>query len=352
MIAACALALVGSACGSTRHASAPPASISTAAGSLPSPSSAVKTRLTVGYFASAVAEPETVIGSVRPLEARTGAKIKWVPISSGVAALAAMRAGAFDFVAGVGSPPTVAAIANGTPIDVVWVQGFDGTDLLVPGSITSPQGLAGKTIGDLEGSSEDYELRGWLAAEGLTGKVHVFGFASEPADAAAYLGGRISAAYVSGVLAAELESKGAHSLTDAKMIASLGYSSVDVLLVTHADVVRYPRTVQNYICAEMDATEDMFGPSGKTYFADSAPLIGVPVSLAVAASVDYLPFYLPPDQELYWLNGGAASPLVSSYLKVGGFDQAQGRITSAPSAATLAAHIDPSFAQYALAGKC
>jgi NitT/TauT family transport system substrate-binding protein len=224
--------------------------------------------------------------------------------------------------------------------------------LLVPTSITSPQDLAGKTVGDLDGSSEDYELRGWLAAEGLTGKVHVFGFASEPAVAAAYLGGRISAAFVTGVLASELKSKGAHSLTNAKMIASLGYSSVAVLVVTHADVVRYPRTVQNYICAELSATEDMFGPNGKTYFARSAPLIGIPVPLAVTASVENLRFWLPPDQELHWLSGGAASPLVSSYRNAASFDQAQGRITRVPSAATLAAHVNPSFAQYALAGKC
>jgi NitT/TauT family transport system substrate-binding protein len=68
--------------------------------------------------------------------------------------------------------------------------------LLVPKSITSPP-LAGKTVGDPEGSSQDYELRGWLAAAELTTKVHVFAFANEQADTA-YLGGRISAACVTG----------------------------------------------------------------------------------------------------------------------------------------------------------
>jgi NitT/TauT family transport system substrate-binding protein len=316
------------------------------------PSGGTKPNLSVGYFTGLVAEPETVIGSVSSLQAQTGAKVKWVPITAGATALAEMRAGAFDLVAGVGNPPTVAAIANGTPIDVVWAQSFDADSLLVPKSITSASQLKGKTIGDLEGSSEDYELRGWLTVEHLTGKVNVLGFASEQAATAAYMAGKISGAYVEGALEEQLVGKGAHALTNAKQIANLGYPSLDVLVAMQSDIKNAPATVQKYVCAEVAATKDLFGPNNKTYFSDSAKLLGVPASQAVSATSAYLPYYIPLNQELHWLSGGAGSPILSSYEKTATFDKQQGRIQSVPSGSALAAHINDTFAKNALAGKC
>src|SRR5690348_18089379 len=54
---------------------------------------------------------------------------------------------------------------------VVMGWGFDDDRLLVPDSVTSPDQLAGKSVGVLVGSSEDYELLGYLALQHLTGKV-------------------------------------------------------------------------------------------------------------------------------------------------------------------------------------
>jgi taurine transport system substrate-binding protein len=354
---AAAVALSTAACGSSSSSSSSTAasaatSSSSASSSGSSGSGATKSSLSVGYFTGLVAEPETVIGSVPSLAKETGASIKWIPITAGATALAEMRAGAFDLVAGVGNPPTVAAIANGTPIDVIWAQSFDADGMLVPKSITSPSQLAGKTVGDLEGSSEDYELRGWLSVEGLTKKVTVLGFASEQAAAAAYLAGKIAGAYVEGALEQTLEAKGAHALTNAKAIANLGYPSLDVLVATAQDVKSDPGTVQKYVCTEVAATKDLFGPDNKTYFADSSKLLGVPASQAVSATAAYLPYYIPISQELHWLSGGANSPILSSYEKTATFDKQQGRIPSVPSAATLASHIDSTFATNALAGKC
>jgi taurine transport system substrate-binding protein len=309
-------------------------------------------KLSVGYFTGLVAEPETVIGSVKSLQSSVGASIKWIPITAGATALAEMRAGAFDLVAGVGNPPTTAAISNGTPIDVIWAQSFDADQLLVPKSITSPQQLVGKTVADLEGSSEDYELRGWLATQHLTGKVKVLGLASEQADEAAYVAGKVQGAYVEGVLADNIEAKGGHALTNAKKIASLGYPSLDVLVATTKDVQNAPATVQKYVCAELTATKDLLGSSGKTYFADSAKMLGAPASQAVTATQAYVPYYIPPAKELHWLSGGSSSPILASYVKTAKFDKAQGTIQTVPSTATLASHIDASFAKKALSGGC
>jgi taurine transport system substrate-binding protein len=338
-------ALGSVACGSSSRAG------SASAGSDPS-GGGTASRLSVGYFTGLVAEPETVIGSVKSLQSGVGASIKWVPITAGATALAEMRAGAFDLVAGVGNPPTTAAIANGTPIDVIWAQSFDADQLLVPSSITSPQQLVGKTVADLEGSSEDYELRGWLTTQHLTGKVKVLGLASEQAATAAYIAGKVQGAYVEGALADQLTAKGAHALTNAKKIASLGYPSLDVLVATTKDVQNAPKTVQKYVCAELSATKDLLGPSGKTYFADSAKLLGTPANQAVSATQAYLPYYIPPAQELHWLSGGASSPILASYEKTAQFDKAQGTIQKVPSNSTLASHIDATFAKKALSGGC
>jgi taurine transport system substrate-binding protein len=355
LLAACCVAACGSSSASSGSASAASAggSPSSSSSSAGDPSGGqTKSNLSVGYFTGLVAEPETVIGSVSSLQAQTGSKIKWVPITAGATALAEMRAGAFDLVAGVGNPPTVAAIANGTPIDVIWAQSFDADSLLVPKSITSASQLKGKTIGDLEGSSEDYELRGWLTVQHLTGKVNVLGFASEQAATAAYAAGKISGAYVEGALEEQLVGKGAHALTNAKQIANLGYPSLDVLVATASDIKKAPATVQKYVCAEVSATKDLFGPNNKTYFSDSAKLLGVPANQAVSATSAYLPYYIPINQELHWLSGGSGSPILASYEKTATFDKQQGRIQSVPSQSTLAAHINDTFAKNALAGKC
>ena len=312
--------------------------------------------LHVGYFTGLIAEPETVIGSVPSLAAKIPASISWVPVTAGVAALAEVQAGGLDFVAGVGNPPTVASIANGTPIDVVWAQSLDSDSLIVSKSIKSPSALGGKTVGDLEGSSEDYEVRGWLTKEHLTGKVNVVGFQSEQAIAAAWLAHEIDAAYVAGALEINLTQHGGVPLTNAKKIAALGYPGLNVLAVTQSLVKSDPALVQKYVCAELTATNDLFGPQRDKYFKDSSNLLGVPPAQAVQATQQYLSYYITPSQQKHWLEGAngttATSPTVVAYETTAKFDQAQGRITSVPSTAELAAHIVPKFALNAVAGHC
>ena len=331
------------------------AGIAMTMGALAGPASAEPT-LTVGYLTGLIAEPETVIGSTPSLAADVPAHIKWVPITAGVTALAEVSAGALDIVAGVGNPPTVAAIANGTNVDVIWDQSLDSDSLIVAKSITSPDQLIGKTIGDLEGSSEDYEVHGWLSAEHLAGKVTVVGFQSEQAAAAAWLAGKVTAAYVEGALELNLVAHGGVPLTNAKKIADLGYPGLDVLAVTHKLIVSDPALVQAYVCTELTATNDLFGPDQDAYFRSSAGLLGVAPGQAVAATKQYLSYYFLPNQEKAELEGAngstLSSPTVQAYIKTATFDKAQGRITSVPSAATLASHVDPTFALNAVAGHC
>ncbi len=178
---------------------------------------------TVSVGQGSIATADGIIFSQPSLEKTIPAHLHMVPFDAGVTAIAEMRGGSVQSISGVGNPPVTAAIGNGTAVTIVFAQGFDADGLVVPKSITSVSQLAGKTVGVLVGSSEDYELEGYLALEHLTGKVKVVSFPSETAAGAAALSGAVDATYVEGVPAADLiQQKGYHQLVDAEQIAKLG----------------------------------------------------------------------------------------------------------------------------------
>ena len=225
--------------------------------------------------------------------------------------------------------------------------------LLVPASVTSPAQLVGESVGVLVGSSEDYELLGYLALEHLTGKVKVVPFADENAAGAAALSGAIDSAYVYGSPATALAAKGYHSLVNAEQIAKLGVPGLDVIAVATSVIKSNPALVQDYVCAELQGSRDMTGRQAAKYLAGSSAAQGVPGNQIVAATKGY-PFILP-DQQLYWLgstNNDTGSRMVSAYLQTGKFLVSQGRLTTAPTAAQIAAHVDITFIKKALAGGC
>jgi taurine transport system substrate-binding protein len=308
---------------------------------------------TIALSTGTVASADSIIVSDGALGKTIPAHVHWVPFTAGVTAVAEMKSGALQSISGVGNPPTVGAIGNGTGIDVVMVQEFDSDQLLVPASVTTASQLAGKSVGVLVGSSEDYELEGWLKLQHLTGSVKVVGLASEQAVAAAYLAHAVGAAYVYGNYATSVQAKGGHALVNAEQIAKLGVPGIDVVAVPSTLVSSNPALVQKYVCAEVQATRLLTGPNAGTYLAQAAGVQGAPAS-QIEAATKSTPF-IPLSQQLYWLGskpGDTASPLVKAYQLTGQFLLGQGRVTSVPSAATLAAHIDPTFVQKALSGGC
>ncbi|MGO9500761.1 MAG: hypothetical protein ACLPUO_04040 [Streptosporangiaceae bacterium] len=308
---------------------------------------------TISVSSGTVASPDSIIESQPSLAKIIPAHLKYVPFDAGVTAIAEMKSGSVQAISGVGNPPTTAAIGTGTGVTVVMGWGFDDDQLLVPKSVTSPSQLAGKSVGVLVGSSEDYELLGYLALEHLTGKVKVVTFASEPAAGAAALSGAIDSAYVYGGPAADLIAKGYHPLVDAQQIARLGVPGLDVIAVASNVVKNDPALVQDYVCAELKGSRDMTGPAAARYLTASAKVQGVPGSQIVAATKGY-PF-IPASQQLYWLGSTLHDPssrIVSAYLQTGKFLVTQGRLTSVPTAAQIAAHVDITFIKTALAGDC
>jgi ABC-type taurine transport system substrate-binding protein len=311
---------------------------------------------TIAVSQGTVASPDSIILSQPSLEKIIPAHVHTVPFDAGVTAIAEMKSGSIQAISGVGNPPATAAIGINTGVTVVMGWGFDDDQLLVPKSISSPGQLAGKSVGVLVGSSEDYELLGYLALEHLTGKVKVVSFASEPAAGAAALSGAIDAAYVYGAPAADLLARGDHSLVNAEQIAKLGIPGLDVIAVASNLIKSDPTLVQDYVCAEVQGSRDMTGPQAAKYLTASAKVQGVSASQAatiVAATKGY-PF-IPPSQQLFWLGSALHDPnsrIVKAYQQTGTFLVSQGRLTSAPSAAQIAQHIDITFIKKALSGGC
>jgi taurine transport system substrate-binding protein len=308
---------------------------------------------TISLSTGTVANSDSIIVSDKTLQKTIPAHIHWVPFTAGVTAVAEMKSGSLQSISGVGNPPTVGAIGTGTGIDIVMAQSFDSDELLVPASVTSPSQLAGKSVAVLVGSSEDYELEGWLKHENLTGQVKVVGVASEQAAAAAYLAGAVAAAYVYGGYADSVAAKGGHPLTNAEKIAKLGIPGIDAVAVSDTLVKNNPDLVQKYVCAEVQATRDLTGSQSARYLAQAAGVQGVPANQIESATKAY-PF-IPLNQQLYWLGskpGDTTSPIVKAYQQTGQFLVGQGRVTVAPSAAQIATHIDPTFVKKALAGGC
>jgi taurine transport system substrate-binding protein len=308
---------------------------------------------TISVSQGSVASPDSITESQPSLAKTIPAHLHYVTFDAGVTAIAEMKSGSVQAISGVGNPPVTEAIGTGTGVTVVMGWGFDDDQLLVPKSVTSAAQLAGRSVAVLVGSSEDYELLGYLGLEHLTGKVKVVPFGSENAAGAAALSGAVNAAYVYGVPAANLIAKGYHPLVNAEQIAKLGIPGLDVIAVASNLVKSDPALVQGYVCAELRGSRDMTGPQAARYLAASAGVQGATGPEIVAATRNY-PFILP-SQQRYWLGSApndTGSRIVRAYEQTARFLVAQGRLTSVPSAAQIAAHIDVSFIKKALAGGC
>lgn len=308
----------------------------------------------IGYFESATIGPEVLVKGNKDLASKVGASIKLTPIDSGVAGLASLRGGAFPFVSGVGNPPVTGAIANDTKLKVIFAEYYDAAQLIVGSKIKQNSDLAGKSVGDLQGSSEDYEIRGWLKTQGLDGKVKVVGFPSEQAVEAAYKSGRIDAGYVEVAQAQDLLKNPAnHKVVTAQQIAALGFASLNVLAVTDTFAAAHKNIVQNLVCQVLKSQVLAAGPQADKYISNGSKLVGATPATAIAATKG-LPFVSAKDQLTFFGTSKDASnsKLAQSYVKTGEFLKEQGRVSSVPTAAQIGAHIDPTYVQKAVKDGC
>ena len=303
----------------------------------------------IGYFQSATIGPEVLVAGNPQLSKKIDGTIKLTPIDSGVTGLASLRGGAFPFVSGVGNPPVVGAISQDTKLKVIYAEYYDAAQLIVPPAVKTNADLKGKTIGALQGSSEDFEIRGWLKTQGLDSSVKVVGFPSEAAIAAAYKAKKIDAGYVEIAQALDLKkTEGGRQVVTAEQIAKLGYPSLNVLAVTDDFAKKNKAVVQQMVCQVMRSTTIYGSDKADAYIKRAAAIVGAPGDQAVPAT-KVLPF-VPADEQAEQLKpGGAVS---KAYKLTGQFLVDQGRTKTAPTDQQIADHIDSSYVEQAVQDGC
>ncbi|MBS0519406.1 MAG: ABC transporter substrate-binding protein [Proteobacteria bacterium] len=309
--------------------------------------------INVSTWAHGAPLQEAVIATQPDLLKKIPGEVKWLPITSGPAALAGMKGGAYNIVNGVGNPPVTTAIANGVNLKVVWAQFYDNAGLVLDSSL-SPEQMAGKTFGTLQGSSEDFAFNGWLESKGLTGKVKLVGLERQAMVAAfktkAISGGLNSEPGVSQMLA-----DGGKLVATTREMGALGYPALDVVVVDGDFAKKRPDVVQAYVCAQYAAYKLMTGPNKEEVFRKAAAFVGADPDQAVKVGTSW-PIWKPED-ELTARGLGAPGKIAdgevaNAYFRTGAWLKKSGRLESPPSMETIVAHIDQTYAQKALSGGC
>jgi NitT/TauT family transport system substrate-binding protein len=309
----------------------------------------------VSFWAQASPLPETILATQPALARTIPAKLSFRQINSGPAALAGMKAGAYDFVGGVGNPPVTAAIANHTEMKVVWAQYYDYAGLAVRNGIAIPDGLIGKTLAQQIGSSEAFSFYGWLKKNNLLGKVRLVDLTPEPM-VAAYKSGSIVGGFVSQPMTNIMAADNGHIVATSADEVADGYPGINLVVANARLVKDNPALVQAYVCAMQKGAEMVRGPDAQSVLQKSAAYGGAPDSpdiLKMGADWPYWPLSDEVGPRGMGTVADPASGLVAKVLfETGQWMHDQGRISTAPTMQDVVDHIDPRFAQAVVDGKC
>jgi NitT/TauT family transport system substrate-binding protein len=310
--------------------------------------------INISTWAHAAPLQESVIATQPDLLKMIGGEVKWLQISSGPAALAGMKGGAYNIVNAVGNPPVTAAIANGVNLKVIWAQFYDNAGLVLDASLSGPADMAGKTFGTLQGASEDFAFNGWLASKGLAGKVKLVGLERQ-AMVAAFKTKAISGGMNSEPGMSQMVADGGKLMATIRDMAALGYPALDVVTVDADFAAKHPEVVQGYVCAMNAAYKLMTGPGREDVFRKAGAFAGADPEQAVKVGTAW-PIWKPED-ELTERGLGvpghiADGEVAKAYFNTGAWLKAAGRLDNPPTMETIVAHIDTQYAQKALAGGC
>jgi NitT/TauT family transport system substrate-binding protein len=309
--------------------------------------------INVSTWAHGAPLQESVIATQPDLLKMVPGEIKWLPISSGPAALAGMKGGAYNIVNGVGNPPVTTAIAKGVDLKVVWAQFYDNAGFVIDSSLT-PEQMEGKTFGTLQGASEDFAFNGWLDSKGLTGKVKLVGLERQ-AMVAAFKTKSIAGGMNSEPGMSEMVSAGGKVVATISQMAELGYPALDVVVTDAAFAKAHPDVVQGYVCAQLEAYKRMTGADKEAVFRKAAAFVGADPEQAIKVGGNW-PIW-KPEKELTQSGLGepgkiADGQVAQAYFRTGQWLKKAGRLDNPPSMDTIVQHIDTQFAEKALSGGC
>lgn len=205
-------------------------------------------QVVIGYQAFPTAE--IVMKNLGWYEQALGRPVKWVPVSSGMQAHQALTAGALD-MALLGTSPTAAGIANGIPLQVIWIHDIIGDNeaLVVKkdSGINIVKDLVGKTVAAPFGSTTDYHLMVALMLNRVDSRkvtmIHL-----EPRDMlAAWKKGEIDAGFIWMPTLASMIEDGGKVILTSRSLAEKGFPTGDLGVVRTEFGEKYPRAVVLYL---------------------------------------------------------------------------------------------------------
>ncbi|TWP34447.1 ABC transporter substrate-binding protein [Leekyejoonella antrihumi] len=308
--------------------------------------------LLVSYFSNGYYSG--VVATQPSLQAKIPGKVKFLEVQSGPATLAGMKSGSYNLTTQTGNPPVLGAIALNTNLSVIWVEAYDNAALVVQKSIKSPADLVGKSLGYLEGSSEDFSFQSWLKLNHLAGKVTLVNL-DRQAMVAAFKTGKIAGGYNDAPFTSSMIASGGRQVVDSTQIAKMGFPALNMVTVDQSFAKANPKLVLGYLCADAGAYQLMTGPNKKQAITKASDFLGQTRALGVPTGLSY-PLIAPKDE---LTSKGLGAPgnvkngaVVQSLVKTGTFLKSQGIINKVPTVADITAHVDTSFAQKVANGAC
>ena len=237
--------------------------------------------------------------------------IEWNLFDSGGSVNEAVAAGSVD-IGLVGSSPTSRGLSSGLEYQVPWIFDVigDAEALVVKGDVGIAD-LAGKTIATPFASTSHFSLLAALKDAGVDeSSVNIID--SEPdAILAAWQAGQIDGAYVWNPTLAELVGDGGTVLVSSAELATKGYTTYDLAIVTDDFAETYPEAVQTWLDAENAAVTQIKEDPAKAAEAIAAELNITPEE--AASQLKGLIFLDASEQAgADYLGGGLAKNLYDS----------------------------------------
>ena len=230
-------------------------------------------KLTVAY--GPIVEPQGVAHQLGWFEQDLGVPIDWITLNGGAATIAALQSGSLQIGCGTGTPPITAAVSQGIPLDLFWIQDNAPESLVVKPGISSLQDLKGKKVTTLIGSTMYYDLVVALNKEGIAlSDVQVVDL---PVDqgAAAFKRGDVSADFTVPPFDQQLvDAGGVLLMSRQQAFEKYGYALFDACFTSRDWASQHQDVLAKWVSVENRAIDYVKTNPDAAYAAD-AKLLGI-----------------------------------------------------------------------------
>lgn len=205
-------------------------------------------KIVIGYMN--VPNPLTVAKELGWVEKTLGLPVEWIKFESGRHVLKAIPREEVDLTH-IGSTPCAAGIANGLPIEVVWVSAViaDGEALVVSktAGIEKLADLSGKKVATPFESTSHYALKAVLKLSNIEESRMEIVNMDPNQMLAAWKKGEIQAGYVWDPALADMVENGGKILLTSKELALRGFPTADLFVARKDFAEKYPNIVSGVV---------------------------------------------------------------------------------------------------------